>query len=49
MGSSRKNYPASFKVKVALAALKGDKTLAQLASEFGVHPNQTQQWKKRFL
>jgi transposase-like protein len=49
MGSSRKNYPASFKVKVALAALKGDKTLAQLASEFGVHPNQIQQWKKRLL
>jgi transposase len=49
MGSIRKNYPASFKVKVALAALKGDKTLAQLASEFGVHTNQIQQWKKRLL
>ncbi len=49
MGSSRKNYPAVFKVKVALAALKGDKTLAQLASEFGVHTNQIQQWKKRLL
>jgi putative transposase len=47
MGSTRKNYPASFKVKVALAALKGDKTMAQLASEFGVHSNQIQQWKKR--
>ncbi len=33
MGSIRKNYPASFKVKVALAAIKADKTLAQLASE----------------
>jgi len=49
MGSSRKNYPAVLKVKVALAALKGDKTLAQLASEFGVHPNQIQEWKKRLL
>ena len=49
MGSTRKNYPASFKVKVALAALKGDKTLAQLASEFGVHSHQIQQWKKRLL
>ena len=49
MGSIRKNYPASFKVKVALAAVKGDKTLAQLASEFGVHTNQIQQWKKRLL
>ena len=47
MGSTRKNYPASFKVKVALAALKGDKTMAQLASEFGVHSHQIQQWKKR--
>ena len=49
MGSLRKNYSAAFKVKVALAALKGDKTLAQLASEFGVHTNQIQQWKKRLL
>ena len=49
MGSTRKNYPASFKVKVALAAIKGDKTLAQLASEFSVHTNQIQQWKKRLL
>lgn len=47
MGNTRKNYPANFKVKVALAALKGDKTQAQLASEFGVHSNQIQQWKKR--
>lgn len=49
MGSVRKNYPAALKVKVALAALKGDKTLAQLSSEFGVHTNQIQEWKKRLL
>jgi transposase len=49
MGRIRKNYPAAFKVKVALAALKGEKTLAQLASEYGVHTNQIQQWKKRLL
>lgn len=49
MGSIRKNYPAALKVKVALAALKGDKTLAQLSSEFGVHTNQIQEWKKRLL
>ena len=49
MGSTRKNYPASFKVKVALAAIKGDKTLAQLASDFSVHTNQIQQWKKRLV
>lgn len=49
MGSIRKNYPAGFKVKVALAATKGDKTMAQLSSEFGVHANQVQQWKKHLL
>ena len=45
MGSIRKNYPANFEVKVALAATKDDKTLAQLANEFGVHTNQIRQWK----
>ncbi len=49
MGSIRKNYPAAFKVKVALAAVKGEKTMAQLSSEFEVHTNQIQQWKKRLL
>lgn len=49
MGSSRKNHPAAFKAKVALAAIKGDKTLAQLSSEFGVHANQIGQWKKHLL
>jgi transposase-like protein len=49
MGTIRKNYSAAFKAKVALAAIKQDKTLAQLASEFGVHSNQIQQWKKRVL
>lgn len=49
MGSIRKNYPAGFKVKAALAAIKEDKTMAQLASEFGVHSNQIQKWKKRLL
>jgi transposase len=49
MGSMRKNYSAALKVNVALAALKGDKTLAQLSSEFGVHAHQIQEWKKRLL
>jgi transposase len=49
MGTIRKNYPAAFKAKVAFAALKQDKTQAQLASEFGVHANQIQQWKKVVL
>jgi len=49
MPGNLSRMPAVFKVKVALAAVKGDKTMAQLASEFGVHTNQIQQWKKRLL
>ena len=36
----RRNHAPGFKAKVALAAIKGDRTIAELASEFGVHPNQ---------
>jgi Helix-turn-helix domain of transposase family ISL3 len=36
----RRNHTASFKAKVALAAIKGDRTIAQLAEQFDVHPNQ---------
>ena len=45
----RKGYEGAFKAKVALEALKGEKTLAQLSSEFGVHPNQITQWRKQLL
>lgn len=41
----RKNHTAAFKYKVALAALKGDKTLPQLSQEFGVHITQITRWK----
>ena len=41
----RRNHTPDFKAKVALAALKGDKTLADLAQQFDVHPNQITQWK----
>ena len=41
----RRNHTSTFKAKVALAALKGDRTLAQLAEQFDVHPNQITSWK----
>ena len=45
----RKSYDAAFKAKVALEAVKGEKTMAQLSSEYGVHVNQIGQWQKRLL
>src|SRR5437870_627734 len=42
---ARRNHTPAFKAKVALAAIKGDRTLAQLAEQFDVHPNQITQWK----
>jgi transposase-like protein len=43
----RKRHSAEFKAKVALAALKGQQTLNELASVYGVHPVQVAQWKKQ--
>jgi transposase-like protein len=42
---ARRNHTPAFKAKVALAAIKGDRTLAQLAEQFDVHPNQITAWK----
>ena len=41
----RRNHSAELKAKVALAAVRGDRTLSELASQFDVHPNQITQWK----
>ena len=45
----RKQYSSQFKATVALEAVKNHKTLASIASEYGVHPNQVTKWKKQLL
>ena len=46
---TRRNHTPAFKAKVALAAIKGEKTLAELAQLFDVHPNQITNWKAQLL
>jgi len=45
----RKKINSGLKAKVALEAFRGEKTLAQVASEYGVHPNQISRWKQELL
>jgi len=49
MKSKRRNHGAQFRAKVALAAAKGDKTIAELAGQYEVHPNQITKWKKQLI
>jgi transposase-like protein len=47
MARKRKTHSAAFKAQVALAALKGDKTINEIAGQFEVHPTLVNEWKKR--
>ena len=49
MRRPRRNHRPQFKARVALAAVKGEKTLAELSTQFDVHPNQITQWKSQLL
>jgi transposase len=49
MAAKRKHHTAAFKAQVALAALKGDRTVNELAGHYGVHPTLIHGWKKQLL
>ena len=49
MAGKRKQHTAAFKAQLALAALKGDRTVNELASQYGVHPTLIHTWKKQLL
>jgi transposase-like protein len=49
MKRPRRNHGAAFKAHVAVAAIKGDKTLAELAEQFSVHPTPITEWKQQLL
>ena len=49
MSKKRRNHSPEFKAKVALAAARGDKTTAELASQYNIHPTQITQWKQELI
>lgn len=49
MGTQRKKFDGAFKARMVVAALKGDRTMSELASEHGVHANQIAGWRKQAL
>jgi len=49
MNGKRKQYSNKFKARVALEAIKGDKTIAELSSMYGIHTSQIMKWKKKVL
>jgi transposase len=49
MKRTRRNHGATFKAQVAVVAIKGDKTLTELAEQFSVHPTQITEWKQQLL
>jgi putative transposase len=49
MGDTRKQHSVSFKARVAVAAIRGDRTMSELSSEFGVHAGVIAKWKKQVL
>jgi transposase-like protein len=49
MGTTRRRFSAEMKASAALAAIKGQQTINEIAADYGVHPNQVAQWKKQML
>lgn len=49
MSKKRRQYSAKYKFQVALEAAKGEKTVSQLSSEQGIHPNQIREWKQKLM
>jgi len=45
----RNKYTSTFKARIALEAIKGEKTISEIASEHGIHPQQVRTWKREFL